>query len=182
VKKLGAVVVLIALAAAFAFSLFMFRQAVGLGSPWFGLMVMLVVTGLIAFARPLFLLRMPGFLREVRAWETQGGIYGALGVPQFGVLLRRTPLRFLNTMVYLTRLHDPSVVIAHAESAEAAHLFAAAAFIPHIVYACAQGWWSSVAWMIAVQIGFNLYPMLHLRLARARLEQLRVRMARRAGR
>jgi hypothetical protein len=182
VKKLGAVVALIAVAAAFAFSLSMLRQVLAFWSPWFGLMIMLCLLGLIAFARPLFLLRMPGFLREVRAWETKGEIYNALRVPLYGVMLRRTPLRFLNPMVYLTRLHDPSEVMAQAESAEAAHLWAAAIFIPHMVYAAAQGWWIAFAWMMAGQIGFNLYPMMHLRLARARLDQLRTRMAKRAGR
>jgi Glycosyl-4,4'-diaponeurosporenoate acyltransferase len=175
-RKLRDVVVLVVAAATFAFSLAMIRQVVGLASSWFGLMVMLVFLGMVAFARPLFLLRLPSFLRKVHAWETRGALYKALRVPAFGALLRRTPLRFLNPMVYSSRPHDDPVVPAQLESAEAAHLVAAALIAPYIILAYSQSWWSAVAWLMVVQIAFNLYPILHLRWARIRLNQLHERM------
>ena len=175
--KLRDVVVLIAIAVVFALSLAMFRSAVGLASPWFGLMLMLVFLGLVAFARPLFLLRLPGFLRKVRAWEAKGALYKALGVPAFGALLRRTPLRHLNPMVYLSRhAEGTSAVLAQLESAEAAHLVAAALIVPYIILACVRGWASAVAWLVVLQIGFNLYPILHLRWARIRLNRVQEKM------
>lgn len=100
-KKLRDLIVLLVVAAAFAISLTMLRRAVGSASPWFALMVMFTFLGLVAFASPLFLLQLPAFLRKERKWETNGRFYKALRVPAFGALLRRTPLRYLNPLVYL---------------------------------------------------------------------------------
>lgn len=175
-KKLPAVVVLVMVAAAFGVSLHFILQLVRFTSPWVGLMLMFDFLGLVFVARPLFVLRMPRFLRDVRAWESKGAIYKALRVPAFGVLLRRTPLRYLNPMVYLSRHPDPSFVLAQLESAEAAHLWASVVITPHIVFAFVQGWWSAVAWLMVFQIGFNLYPILHLRWARNRLSRIYERM------
>lgn len=171
-KKLRDLLVLLTVAGAFVMSLDMFRGAVGVTSPWFGVMIMLDCLGLVAFARPLFLLKLPRFLREEREWEINGGIYKTLRVPAFGTLLRRTPLRYLNRMVYLTRCRNPSRVQAEIEAAEASHLLAAAVLVPYMVYACLQGWWSGVAWLMVIQIVSNVYPILHLRWVRIRLNRL----------
>ena len=167
--------ILLAVAAAFAVSLSMFRCAVGLASPWFALIVMLDFLGLVAFARPLFVFGLPGFLRKEREWERNGELYRALRVPAFGTLLRRTPLRYLNPLVYLKQSPDPSVVQAQIESAETAHLLAGALLVPYMVHACFKGWWAAVACVAIVQVGLNLYPILHLRWARSRLNRLRDR-------
>jgi hypothetical protein len=180
-KKLRDLMVLLAVAAALAMSLALLGNAVGLASPWFAAMAMFNFLGLVAFARPLFLLKLPGFLRKERECETKGGFYKALGVPAFGALLRRTPLRYLNRFVYLKQYADPSIVQAEIESAEAAHLLAAGLIVPYMAYACVQGWWSAVAWLTLVQIGFNLYPILHLRWVRVRINRLRDRMLSRPG-
>jgi hypothetical protein len=182
-EKLRDVAVLVAVTAAFAGSLAMFRTAVGIASPWFGLIAMLCLLGVIAFARPLFLLRLPGLLRTPRPLEASGVPYKALRVPAFGALLRRTALRSLNPTVYLGRHRDdPSAVLVQVESAEAAHYLAAAVLVPYMVQACAQHRWSTVAWLAAVQIAFNLYPILHLRWVRIRLERVAVSVARRDAR
>jgi hypothetical protein len=175
-KKLRDWIVLLLVGASFAVSLELLRSAVGLTSPWFALMVMFNFLGLVAFARPLFLLKLPGFLRKEREWEMKGKVYKTLGVPAFGALLRRTPLRYLNPLVYLKQCPDPSIVQAQIESAEQAHLLAAALIIPYMVYACVHGRWSAVAWLMVVQIGFNLYPILHLRWVRVRINRLRSRI------
>jgi hypothetical protein len=102
-------------------------------------------------------------------------VYKALRVPAFGALLRRTPLRHLNAFVYLKQNPSPSIVRAQLESAEAAHLLAAVLLVPYIGYACVVGWWEAVAWLLLVQIGFNLYPILHLRWVRVRINRLQDR-------
>ena len=84
-------------------------------------------------------------------------------------------LRHLNPLVYLKQYRDPLIVQAQAESAEAAHLLAAALLLPYIVYAAAQGWWSAVAWLTLVQIAGNVYPILHLRWVRIRIKRLQLR-------
>jgi hypothetical protein len=175
-KNLRALIVLLVIAAVFAMSLALLGRAVGLTSPWFAVVAMFNFLGLLAFARPLFLLKLPGFLRKEREWETKGGIYKALGVPVFGALLRGTLLRYLNPLVYLKQYRDPSIVQAQIESAEAAHLLAAALIVPYMVYACMQGSWSAVTWISVVQIGFNFYPILHLRWVRIRINRLHDRI------
>jgi hypothetical protein len=174
-KKARDVYVLVTVAAAFSISLWLFRSAVGLTSPWFGLMIMLAFLGVIAFARPLFILRLPVFWRTARDWEMDGRLYQTLRVPAFGGLLRQTPLRFLNPMVYLKQNPSPSIVQAQIDSAEATHLLAAALLLPYIVCSGIRGRWAAVAWLLIIQIGGNLYPILHLRWARVRINRLQRR-------
>jgi hypothetical protein len=76
----------------------------------------------------------------------------------------------------LKQCPDPSVVQAHIESSEAAHLLAAALIFPYMTYAGIQGWWSAVGWITLVQIGFNIYPILHLRWVRIRINRLHDRI------
>ena len=171
-KRSAHLIVLFTLGVTFTIALAQFRRVFGIASPYFGLMVMLNFLGLVAFARPLFMLRLPSFLRKDRAWEATADIYKALYVPTFGAVLRRTPLRYLNPAVYLKRCPNPSLLQAQIESAEAVHLLAAALLVPYQTYACARGCWGAVVWLTGVQIGFNLYPILHLRYTRARLNRL----------
>jgi len=134
---------------------------------------MFSVLGFLAIARPLFLPRLPQLLRRVREWETSGRTYKALGVPAYGALLRRTPLRYVNPHVHLNRgPADAAVIRDEMEAAEAAHFGAAATIVPYMVFACVQDWWGVVALFMAIQIGVNLYPIFHLRWVRARLNRL----------
>ena len=172
-KRLCDALVLMALAAAFGVSLTSIRRIFGFTSPWFALATMFCFLGLVAFARPFYLLRMPRWLREVRAWEVKGRLYHALGVPAFGELLRRTPLRYLQPLVYLKRYPgDPTKVQTQIEGAEAAHFWAAALVIPYMVFACVQNWWGVIFWFMVVQVVGNVYPILHLRWARGRLTRV----------
>ncbi|MCU0252792.1 MAG: hypothetical protein MUE61_21585, partial [Vicinamibacterales bacterium] len=70
-------------------------------SPWFVFVAMVCVLGLAFVAQPIVMIRMPGPLRAIRTWEARGRVYRALGVPAYGRLLRRTPLRLFNVDVYL---------------------------------------------------------------------------------
>jgi hypothetical protein len=71
-------------------------------------------------------------------------------------------LRYLNTLVYLKRNGSPSIVGAQVESAETAHFLAAVILLPYMAYACGDRRWGAVAGLALVQIGFNLYPIMHL--------------------
>ena len=176
-KKLRDILVLLAMAAAFAFALAQFARLFGIASAWFGVMLMFDFLGLVAFARPLFLLKLPDFLRRERVVETRGTLYKAMRVPAFGALLRRTPLRHLNPLVYLKQGSDSAGVQAQIESAEAAHLAAAALLVPYMAVACAKGQWTALFWMMVLQAGFNAYPVMHLRWVRIRMHRIRIRMA-----
>lgn len=166
-------IVLLLVTAIFGVSLTLFGRVVGFSSPWFVLILMLSFLGVIAFARPLFLLRMPRSLRNVQRWEVEGKLYRALGVASFGSLLRRTSLRYLQPLVYLSRYPaNPSAVYRQMEGAEAAHLWAAALILPYMVYAAFQHRWIVIVWFAVVQLIGNLYPMLHLRWVRGRLKRV----------
>jgi hypothetical protein len=172
-KKLRDMLMFFAVTCSFIVSLFLLRRAVGFTSPWFALTTMFCFLGLVAFARSLFLLRLPVWLRQVRGWELRSRLYPVLGVPGFGQLLRRTPLRYLQPLVYLKRYPgDPAKVVAQIQGAEAAHFWAAALIIPYMVFACVQKWWGVVFWFTVIQVVGNVYPILHLRWVRGRLTKV----------
>jgi hypothetical protein len=155
----------------FAVSLNLFRDAVGVTSPWFALLAMLCFLGLSAFARPLFLMRVPRSLAKLRSWEPE--YYCHLGVPAFGELLKRPPLRYLNPVVHLkTNQGDYSTVCRHIKATEAAHFWAALLVVPYMIYAALQHKWTALAGFVAIQVLGNIYPILHLRLVRGRLQRL----------
>jgi hypothetical protein len=121
-------------------------------------------------AEPLFVLRLPRALRGVDPGSPDARLYRCLGVRGFGDLLRNTPLRYLNNSVYrLGGRRSLSELLGKAESAEATHFWAAVLFTPYIVYIGSRGFVAEAALFVAVQIAFNVYPILHLRVVRARL-------------
>jgi hypothetical protein len=119
----------------------------------------------------------------VRPWELQGELYRGLAVPQFGALLRNTPLRVLNTSVYFAPGRpDPLQVRRHLESAEASHFLAAVLLVPYVIFCGWSGWWGVVAGFLIVEIVGHVYPILHLRWVRGRLERARSVQDRRKAR
>jgi hypothetical protein len=139
-------------------------------SPWFVFVAMVCVLGLAFVAQPIVMIRMPGPLRVIRAWEASGRVYRALGVPAYGRLLRRTPLRLFNVDVYLHNgLRDSAKVGAELEAAEASHFWAAVLVAPYLAYLISHGMWAPLFWIALAQVLINLYPIMHLRLTRYRL-------------
>ena len=62
-----------------------------------------------------------------------------------------------------------------AESAEAAHLWAIVLTIPYLAYAGISHQWTALLLFAAAHLGVNVYPVLHLRLVRGRLQQVLAR-------
>lgn len=144
-----------------------------LASPWFVFIAMVCLLGLAFVAQPIVMLRMPGPLRAIRAWEAAGRVYRAAGVPAYGTLLRRTPLRLFNRDVYLHEgLEGAARVGAEIEAAEASHFWAAVVVAPFMVYLAVRGRWASLGWITLAQVLVNVYPILHLRHTRHRLDRL----------
>ncbi len=124
-------------------------------------------------ADPIYPLRAPATVRLLRPWELKGNVYRRLGVPQFGALLRNTPLRVLNLDVYVARQRgDLARIHGLLESAEAAHFWAAILLLPYMVYCAWSGRWEVFAWFVLAQIVGNAYPIMHLRLVRGRLDRV----------
>jgi hypothetical protein len=173
VHKLRVVIAVIGTALAFAVSFVMLAEVIGIASPWLALLLMFYFTGLAKIAEPLFVLRMPTSLGKVRRWEHAGVFYRKLGVFMFGRLLRNTPLRFLNTSVYLSsEAKDLRNLYRQGASAEAIHFWAALLFMPYIGYLLVSGRAYLATCFMAVQVIFNLYPILHLRMLRGRLDSI----------
>jgi len=173
---------LLAVAAGYAGAFVAFQTAMpfSLASPGFVFVAMICFLGLAFAAQPIVMMRMPPPLRAVRAWEVDGRAYRALGVPAFGTLLRRTPLRLFNTDVYLrSGLRDAARVCAELEAAEASHFWDAVLVAPYMVFLAVQGMWPAFAWFGAAQALVNAYPVMHLRLTRHRLDRLAARRSQR---
>lgn len=163
---------LIVVAIFFATCLYLLADVIGFSSPWLGLLMMFNFMGLAKVAEPLVVLRMPRALQAVGPGTLNGRAYRWLGVRGFGDLLRNTPLRYLNNSVY--RLGDRQSLARlkrQAESAEATHFWAAVLFTPYIAYVWSRGFVMESFVLIAVQIVFNVYPILHLRVVRARVDR-----------
>jgi hypothetical protein len=166
---------LVAVATAYAVAFVLFRRiaSFSLASPWFVVVAMVCFLGLAFVAQPLVMVTMPRPLRTVRSWEVEGKVYRALGVPAYGRLLRRTPLRLFNRDVYLQDgLRDAARVGAELEAAEASHFCAALLVVPYMVYMCLRGMWVPLFWVSLAQLLINVYPVLHLRLTRQRMDRL----------
>lgn len=161
----------------FGASFVMLSRVIGTDSPWLVLLLMFYFLALVKVAEPLFLLRMPAALRPLRRWELEGDLDRRLGVLAFGRLLRHSPLRWLNAAVYLDRgRRDPAAVRAMAEASEASHFWAAVLLMPYVVYAALAGRWGVAALFLLAQWVVNVYPILHLRYVRGRLDRLIRRM------
>jgi hypothetical protein len=173
--KLGDWIRLLAVAAAYGVAFVLFQRVMpfSLESPWFVCVAMVCFLGLAFTAHAVVSIRMPRSLRAIREWEARGGFYQALGVPVFGMLLRRTPLRLFNRDVYLgVGARDFAELSARLEAAEAAHFWAAVLVVPYMVCACVLGLWSALFWVSIVQVLVNAYPVMHLRMARSGLDRL----------
>jgi Glycosyl-4,4'-diaponeurosporenoate acyltransferase len=170
-RDLGKVAVM---AAMFGVCFAMLASVIGIRSPWLGLLLMFYFMGLAKVAEPLFMLRMPPGLRAVDPRLLKQGFYCWLGVRGFGSLLRNTPLRYLNNSVYrMSGKQSLADLSRKVESAEAIHFWAAALFTPYIAYVWSRGLIAETVLFLSVQVGFNVYPVLHLRIVRARLSQVK---------
>lgn len=151
-------------------------------SPGFVVVAMICFLGLAFVAQPIVMMNMPWPLRTIRAREGLGAFYRAVGVPAYGRLLRGTRLRIFNMDVYLRNgLADSARVGAELEAAEASHFWAAVLVLPYMIYAALLGWWAALFCVSLAQALINVYPIMHLRLSRHRLDRLAARRSSRAS-
>ena len=182
-RKLRSVFPVLGTAIAFAISFRMLEQVIGVTSPWLWLLVMFYFLGIAKVAEPIFMLRMPALLHGIRPKERSGDLYLKLGVHRFGKLLRNTPLRYLNPSVYIPRAQgDLSKLFQQTKSAEATHFWATVLFTPYIAFLFVAGQMGIASVFLLIQLLFNVYPILHLRIVRARLELIRDRRHERSTR
>jgi len=164
--------VLVSAVLVFGGSAALLGSVIGLHSPWLMLLLMFDFLGIAKVAEPLFTLKMPRALHPVRQGPRAAGALHRLGVPAFGKLLRRSPLRYLNAAVYVdANRGDLNAVRLRAESSEANHFWAAVLFTPYVVHAALSHRWNVAAGFSLAQVLVNVYPILHLRHVRERLDR-----------
>jgi len=162
---------LLATLLAFAASVVMLSGVVGVASPWMALVIMFCFLGLARVAEPLYRVKLPRSLRSIRGWELEGVIYRSLAVPAFGRFLANTPLRFLNSSLYLSSTRRAALALRlQVESAEAIHFWAAILLLPYMAFCLMKGQRAAFAWLALLQLLINVYPVMHLRFVRARLD------------
>jgi len=163
-------------------SMVLFAHATGISSPWFSVTAGFVLLGIMDIFRPYLSLALPRALHKSSDWERTGIVYRYLGVIAFGRFLQKSPLRYLNRWVYLTsNSRDWEAVRSHVAWSEAAHFWAAVLTIPYLAVALARGWWSVLAALLVFDVAVNLYPILHLRWVRTRLDRALPRRRRLQG-
>ena len=176
------VIVLLTISYCVAIWIILFTASgVGINSPLTAFCAVCAALGIVVVNSSTICWSLPKPLKAIRVWEASGSAYVLFGVSICGALLRRPPFRYLNASVYVGA-HSANLANAHANilKAETAHFWALTFTGPLICYEMFGQCWHGLGWLILFNALFNVYPGLHLRQVRARLEPLMVRGRRNA--
>jgi hypothetical protein len=173
-ESMGAIAKVSCAAIAFIGCEVLLAQAIGFTSPWLILLLMFYAMAIAKLAEPLVMLRLPMALRDIRQWEKSGNIHRWLAIHRFGMILRNSPLRRFNPDVYVESM-DLRCLHRRIASGEAIHFWAAVLFTPYIAFVYLTGQARVASIFLLVQLLVNIYPILHLRVVRQRLEILLTR-------
>lgn len=164
-------------------ALVLFAKAFGAESGLFAATVTMLVSAWTAMVQTIVPLRLPASMLKVSSAEFAVIRRRGSGVRWFGAVLRHTPLRRLGGAVYLAECaNDSARILCGIQEAEAVHVWSMLFCSPWLVFWCLQGLWFSVSSSVAVHAFLNVYPILHLRLARGRMEKCAARFAHRKQR
>ncbi len=108
----------------------------------------------------------------LRRWERSGRLYRRLGVPWFRALVRRGPLALFNgALPAAWHTGDPARIERETRAAEAGHATAFVLVLALAGIAAMRGEVARAAWMVALDLPMNLYPVLLQRDHRVRLAE-----------
>jgi hypothetical protein len=117
---------------------------------------------------------LPRFERyfELRTWERSGRLYRALGVPAFRALVRRGPLSLFNRALPAAwRSGDAERIERETRASEAGHGIAFGIVLALAAVSLTRGDPERAAWLAALDVPMNLYPVLLQRDHRVRLAE-----------
>jgi hypothetical protein len=175
--KLLRVAILVTGSVAFSCSLWLFSSALGSKSPLLAITVTLLVAAWTGMLQTILPLPLPARILKLRRREVSLLRAQWSGVRLFGRILRGTPLRRLGGTVYLAEHGaDPVLVVSAIRDAEAIHAWSMLFSIPWLAWWIHQALWLAAGSSLAVHLALNVYPILHLRLARARIEKCAVKL------
>ena len=133
----------------------------------------LAVVGWSSFVLPLRGLPRFEWFYALRSWERSGRLYRALGVPWFRAVVRRGPLSIFNrSLPAAWHAADVALIERETRAAEAAHGIAFGIVLLLAAMALARGEPERAAWLVALDVPMNLYPVLLQRDHRLRLAEL----------
>lgn len=180
-QQLKGAVAVVMLTAIFATSFAAVYKVFGGGSSAVAFLATMAPMGLLRFVQQVHGFGTPAYFQRLRDWEHSAARQRKLGVLAWAWTLRHSPLRWLNSLVYLRRRPEsPAFVLAQVQAAEACHFWAFFAALPYLAYAVLHTWWTAVLVVCVVQVFGNVYPYLHLRYTRARLSGFIIRSTERA--
>ena len=108
----------------------------------------------------------------LRSWERSGRLYRVLGVPLFRALVRRGPLSIFNRALPAAwHDGDRERIERETRAAEAGHGIAFGIVLALAIAALARGDADRAAWLVALDVPMNLYPVLLQRDHRLRLAE-----------
>jgi len=136
-------------------------------------LVNLVVVTWSAFVLPLRGLPPFDEYYTLRAWERSGRVFHWLGVPLFRALVRRGPLSLPNRALPAAwQSGDPARIERETRAAEGGHAIAFVIVILLGIVSLVRGAPERAAWLVALDIPMNLYPVLLQRDHRHRLQAM----------
>jgi hypothetical protein len=108
----------------------------------------------------------------LRRWERSGRLYRRLGVPLFRALVRRGPLAMFNPALPAAwQRGEPERIERETRAAEAGHAIAFGVVLVLAAVAWTRGDPARAAWLAALDVPMNLYPVLLQRDHRLRLAE-----------
>ena len=158
---------------ALAVFLVLIGRSAGIGPFLHATLANLAVVTWSAFVLPLRGLPPFDEYYRLRAWERSGRVYRWLGVPIFRALVRRGPLSLPNRALPAAwHSGDPARIERETRAAEGGHGIAFVIVLVLALAALARGSGERAAWLVALDIPMNLYPMLLQRDHRLRLRKM----------
>lgn len=128
---------------------------------------------LIVWSHPsfgVFPLRLPAGYYATRPFERTGRVYDRLGVRLYQRLLRPV-LWSVDPALLRSRQDARRTMIQATYDPETGHLIILAVIMGITLWAAANRWWDTVAWLMLFNILHNGYPVLSMRQIRARLDR-----------
>jgi hypothetical protein len=154
-------------------ALYVIARFIGGGPFVHAALVNLAVVGWSSFVLPLRGLPRFDEYYRLRAWERSGTVYHWLGVPVFRALVRRGPLsRFNRALPAAWHSGDAERIERETRAAEGGHWIAFLIVLGLSAYALIRGEPARAAWLFALDLPVNLYPVLLQRDHRLRLMEL----------
>ncbi|MCC6233298.1 MAG: hypothetical protein IT580_11685 [Verrucomicrobiales bacterium] len=146
-----------------ASALFAYERAFGPDAVVQRPLVTILVTAWFAIVGAVGLLPLPKRVLQILPGEPTFLLSRWSGVPAFGFLLKRTPLRHLGGRVFLAAAGgNPRLVQETLLAAERIHLGALLGSVPWLVRWMLHGRWQVAGASLLVHVVLNIFPMLHL--------------------